>query len=219
VNLKTSETEAHEANSHRASSLVIDTLCNRFSDERTTVTCLYCDFLNQREQTTATMIGSLLKQIVTSSEEIPGSIQQAFQASRKHVGGLGLTLPEVLKLLRSALSSPERTYICIDALDEFLVQRRPEFLHSLQQIVRDSPGVQLFLTGRPHVWAELKRYFDEELFVIPIKPTKEDIRRYLALKLEEDTDPDAMDSDLKDDIMRRIPDSISEMQVITMLTA
>jgi len=210
--------EAYEANSHRASSLVIDTLCNQFSDERTTVICLYCDFLNQREQTTATMIGSLLKQIVTSSEEIPESIQRAFRASRKHVGGLGLTLPEALKLLRSALSTPDRTYICIDALDEFLVQRRPEFLRSLQQIVRDSPGVQLFLTGRPHVGAELKRYFDdEELSMIPIKPTKEDIRRYLALKLEEDTDPDAMDSDLKNDIMRRIPDSISEMQVITIL--
>ena len=42
---------------------------------------------------------------------------------------------------------------------------------------------------------------------------REDITEYLRGKLEEDTNPDAMDDFLEAGIMERIPEAISEMYV------
>jgi len=46
---------------------------------------------------------------------------------------------------------------------------------------------------------------------IRITPRRNDIISYLHTRLDEDTRPDAIDSSLKADILRKIPDDISEM--------
>ena len=46
---------------------------------------------------------------------------------------------------------------------------------------------------------------------IPVNPTQEDIRSYLEMRLDGDTDPSVMDDGLRADIMRVIPEKISEM--------
>ena len=44
-------------------------------------------------------------------------------------------------------------------------------------------------------------------------PRKDDIIRYLRVKLSEDETPDAMDGSLEADILDKIPENISEMYV------
>ena len=51
--------------------------------------------------------------------------------------------------------------------------------------------------------------------MIEVVPTIEDIERYLKMRLDRDTMPSAMDSDLRAEIMRVIPSNISQMWVET----
>ncbi|RPB00713.1 hypothetical protein L873DRAFT_1788873 [Choiromyces venosus 120613-1] len=50
-----------------------------------------------------------------------------------------------------------------------------------------------------------------------IKAVKEDIKTYLTWKIDTDIDRDAMNNELKDKIMRRIPDTMSEIFLLVWL--
>ena len=65
-------------------------------------------------------------------------------------------------------------------------------------------------TGRSHVAEDVKKYFAEAI-IVPVSPTENDIRAYLSVRLERDTEARAMDDDLRRDIMRIIPKTISEV--------
>ncbi|RPA91196.1 hypothetical protein L873DRAFT_1715136 [Choiromyces venosus 120613-1] len=189
----------------------IDTLCDQFSGKDVGVACLYCDFHAQEEQVTTSMMGGILKQLVAALDEIPEEISNAFQKSKESIGGRGLRLPDILKLLAKILASFRRTFICIDGLDEYAIERRPEFLHSLQQVLRDSPTTRLFLAGRPYLKEEVKNHLSESVPHLAIKPHESDIKKYINKKISEDPDPDAMSGKLESEIMTRICQSSSDM--------
>jgi len=69
-----------------ASSLVIDRLCDGARGDAA-VACFYFDFAAKKEQSPATILGPLLKQVVTGLEEIPANIVQAFRDQEKAIGG------------------------------------------------------------------------------------------------------------------------------------
>jgi len=46
-----------------------------------------------------------------------------------------------------------------------------------------------------------------------ITPRRNDVIEYLRTRLNENTNPDAMDSSLEAEILKKIPDDISEMYV------
>jgi len=115
-------------------------------------------------------------------------------------------------MLRIAIASLPQVVICIDALDECLSKYLPELLRSLRDIVRESPSTRIFLTGRPHVGKDVRRYFTSAV-VIPISPNTDDIRNYLEMRLDGDCEPEAMSSDLRADIVRVILEKMSDMCV------
>ena len=195
------------------SSLVIDRLSDATIRGSVSTVYFYCDFQAQKSQATAHMLASLLKQVVRGLRVIPEEIDCAFQKANQGSDSRGLSVSEILKLLAAALRSQKRTFICIDALDEYVAKHRPEFLRSLRSIVRDSPNVRLFVTGRPHIQAELEEHYGEAPQIIPFRPAEGDIRIYLEMKLQDDLFPKAMDSGLKRDIMKVIPEMISGMCV------
>ena len=57
---------------------------------------------------------------------------------------------------------------------------------------------------------EVKKYFTE-VITVPISPTKGDIKVYLDARLGRDAESYAMDDDLRRDIIRIIPEMISEV--------
>jgi len=67
------------------------------------------------------------------------------------------------------------------------------------------------VTGRPHVRDEIEKRLPGRVATIRITPRRGDMIRYLRSKLDEDTTPDAMDSRLEVDILKKIPEDISEM--------
>ena len=188
---------------------MIDSLCDQAAGNDVAVVGLYCDFLAQQEQSTTSMLGAILKQLV-SRGEIPEHIREAFQKAKKEFGSRGPRLSEMLEILKKELTSLRRIFICIDALDESAPKYRLEFLESLQEMVRVSPNMRILLTGRPHIDDEVMEYFSKAVR-IPISPTQDDIKSYLKMRLKRDTTPKAMDAELRADIMRVIPEKISEM--------
>ena len=154
-------------------------------------------------------MGAILKQLVGKGG-ISDHIRRAFQKAKKEFGGRGLLLPDMLDMLKKEITSQPRVYICIDALDECTPKYRRELIESLREIVRVSPGARVLLTGRPHIDNEIARCFSKALW-LPLSPTYGDIVSYLEMRLDGDTDPKAMDGELRADIMRIIPEKISEM--------
>jgi len=66
------------------------------------------------------------------------------------------------------------------------------------------------LTGRPHIDNEIAEFLSKVVRT-PVSPTQDGIRSYLEMRLNSDTTPKAMDDELWADIMKVIPEKISEM--------
>jgi len=130
------------------SSLVIDKLCDEAGEEDTAVMCFYFDFAARNEQSPVNMLGSLLRQLVSGLEGIPEAVVQGFQKQKRGIGGRGLQVSGILKMLQT-VTATKRMFICVDALDECVPEHRMTILESLRRILQGAPNARIFLTGRP----------------------------------------------------------------------
>ena len=198
--------------SRNVSSLVVDSLCDQARGKNVAVACFYFHFAAQKEQSPTSMLGSLLKQVVAGLGEVPEEIAKAYEDQKKVIGGRAPQLPDIIKMLQTT-SSEKPTFICIDALDECAAGYRVKILDSLHQILQKSPGLRIFVTGRPHIQPEITKHLSGRVTAIAITPRRDDVIRYLRARLSEDTNPDAMDTSLGTDILKKIPEDISQMCV------
>jgi len=194
------------------SSVVIDHLCSQARGQNTTVAGFYFDFASQNEQPPTRFLGSLLKQMVFGLDEIPEEISGAYDDRRNALGGQGLQISDLLKMLQT-MSTHNRAFICIDALDECATEHIAKVLDSLSQLLQRSPGTRIFVTGRPHILPEIRARLGGGVTSISISPKSDDIITYIHSRLAADTTSDAMDSSLEADILKKIPSDISEMYV------
>ena len=192
---------------------MIDNLCDRVIDQKIAVACFYCDFQDQKRQTPENVLGALIKLIVRRSGAIPTEINSAFQKAKGQIGGRGLRVPEALELLKAVLAPFDRAFICIDALDELLERHLAQILRSLNTISQSLPAIRFFFTGRPHIEAEIKKYFPGGTRFFEVKPTKEDIMRYVERMLDDDSVLGAMNADLSAEIMNQVSETISDLYV------
>jgi len=193
-----------------ASSLVIDALGDWARGRDVAIACFYFDFAAQKEQFPTAILGSLLKQVVGGLEKVPARIAQAFRDQKNVIGGRKLGLSEIVEMLQD-ISSSRRTFLCIDAVDECMAEHREMQLDSLKQILHKSPSTRIFLAGRLHIRDEVDENLIGRVAGVSITPTNDDIIRFLRAKLREDTAPGAMDKALAEDIVRSIPERVSEM--------
>ena len=195
------------------SSLVVDRLSDQTKGENTAVTCFYFNFAARTEQSVTSMLGSLLKQVASRMEKIPEEISQAFQKQKEALSGRKPQLVDVVKMLQ-LITSSYRTFMCIDALDECTALQRFRLFDSLKQILEKSPRTRIFVTGRPHIRAEIERHLSGQVVSVSVSPTREDIIRYLRVRLGQDATPGAMDPSLEAEILEKIPENVSEMCVV-----
>ena len=189
---------------------MIDRLYDQAREGNATVAYFYFDFAAKKEQSPKNMLGAVLKQVVRGLEEIPEEISLAYHDQKTVFGGRGLRIVDIVRMLQNT-ASQKPTFICIDALDECVTRYQVELLDSLSQILHCSPGTRIFVTGRPQIQAEVERRLSGRAIAVRITPRRNDIISYLQYRLNEDETPDVMDSSLKADILKRIPDDISEM--------
>jgi len=91
--------------------------------------------------------------------------------------------------------------MCLDALDECAEVERLRLLDSLKEIVEQSPGTRIFVTGRPHIRAEIESSLSGQVASVSIRSAGGDLMRYLWFRLRHDGTPDAMDERLKAQIL------------------
>jgi len=190
----------------------VDRLGDQARGQNAAVTCFYLDFAARKEQSVVSVLGSLLRQAIGGMEKVPEEISRAFQEQKNVIGGREPRLPDIVKMLQIITSSLP-TFVCIDALDECATTHRVKLLNSLKQILEKSPRTRIFIIGRPHVRAEIRKRLAGRVISVSVSPRKDDIIEYLRLRLDEDETPDAMDESLEADILEKIPENMSEMYV------
>ena len=191
------------------SSLVIDWLCDQDHDRDVAVAGLYCDYLTREEQSATNMLGAILNQFL-ERDGFPEPVRQAFRKGKRRFGGRAVQLSDMVKIVKTTITSLPEVFICIDGLDECLPKNRQGLLESLQDIVQASPATKVFISGRPHVRDEIKKYFTAAI-MIRLTPTIGDIKRFLKRRLDQDIISHAMDDVLRAEIMDVIPRKISPM--------
>ena len=196
------------------SSLVTDKLCDEATEEDTAVACFYFDFAARNEQSAVSMLGSLLRQLVSGLDEIPKVVVQSFRKEKKVIGGRGLQVSGILNMFQN-ITATKRTFICIDALDECVPEHLTVVLESLGQILQGSPNTRIFMTGRPHVRGEVERELGGVATFIFIQTTEDGVLRFLREKLKKDNAPNTMSCTLEGDILKSIPAISSETYVGT----
>ena len=189
---------------------MIDSLCDQARGRDVAIACFYFDFAAQKEQSPTGVLGALLKQVVSGLDKVPGEVVRAYEDQKKVIGGRRPRLSDLVRMLQTT-SSERRTFICIDAIDECVPGDRVKLLSSLNQILKESPATRVFVTGRPHIQAEIGKRLSGRVTSISITPRRDDIISYLHSRLDGDTISDAMDSSLEADILKKIPEDISEM--------
>ena len=198
------------------SSLVVDKLRDQTGGQYAAVTCFYLDFTERKEQIATSILGSILKQVISGTESLPEDIWQALQEQKKAVSGREPRLGDVAKILQLVTSS-QRIFMVIDALDKCTTVQRVQLFESLKEIFEKSPGARIFVPGRFRIRAEITKHLTRQMTSIYLGLTRDEVIRSLRVRLSEDETPDAMDSSLEADILEIIPASISEMWVATMM--
>src|SRR5205807_434018 len=96
------------------------------------------------------------------------------------------------------------------ALDECAPRHRFEVLGALKQILRRSPNMRIFMTGRADTCGVVDRELGGRATGLSIKPRDYDMVTYLRARLRKDTTPEVMDSALEKDVLKIIPKEIPE---------
>ena len=170
---------------------MVDSLCDQAGGQNIAVACFHSDSTAQREQSSTSILGALLKQLVVGLGEVPGEITRAYEEQKNFIGGRRPRHTDIVKMLPTA-SSGKRTFICVDALDECVPERRVKLLGSLSQILQKTPATKVFVIGRPHIRPEIGRRFSGRVTNLSVSTKTDDIIRYIRSGLEEATTPNAM---------------------------
>ena len=172
---------------------------------------LYCDFSSLQEQSIINIMGAILKRL-EGRGGILDSLREAFQEGKLEFDGTGLRHVDLMGIFKAAIASFPQVFIYIDASDECLPKCLPEHFRSVRGIFLEAPSTRIFLTGRPQVCGDIQRYFTK-VFVIPINPNADDTRNYVEIRLDRDSKPGAMTSDLQAEVLRAILEKIADMCV------
>ena len=155
---------------------------------------MYADYKDQTSQTVVHILGSFLRQLLTTvPAPIPEEVIQKLDDIRH--GGRKVEITDSLAMLKIRLHQLKRAFICIDALDELEPKVRQQLLNILKELAIKN-NVRLFLTGRGHIEDEVHNCFKVEPrqgYTVNISASQEDIRQFVRQQIKEDLNPEAMD--------------------------
>ena len=180
------------------SSVVIDHLKTQFCTKG--IAFLYADYKDQTNQTLGHILGSFLRQLLTTAiEPIPDQIIQKLHHIQRQGGKLGVE--ETMALLKIRLDQLKCAFICIDAVDELEPQVRRQLLNVLKKELCTN-NIRLFLTGRQHIESEIQKCFQvEDKYRVIISSHYGDIQEFLQQQIRDDVIEGAIDKVLEKNII------------------
>ena len=81
----------------------------------------------------------------------------------------------------------------------------------MKEILEKSPSARILMTGRPHICIEIETRLAGLVTSVSVSPIRDEIIRFLRVRLSEDETPDAMNESLEADILEKVSGSIGEM--------
>ena len=194
------------------SSVVIDNLYSQFHEHPNIgIACLYADYNDRIRQTLVHILGSFLRQFIsTAIEPIPDEVIQKLQDIRRRGGKLS---PEdILALLKIQLRQLKFAFICIDAVDELEPRVRYQLLDVLNTL---GTNTRVFLTGRGHIESAIQNRLQVmQKYKVTISASRQDIQAVVKEQIMTDPYPDAMDQVLAEEIVDAIVSKSHGMYVI-----
>ena len=169
---------------------------------------MYADYKDQANQTLAPILGTFLRQLLTTAQEsIPDEVIKKLHDIQRQGGKVGDE--DNLALLKTLFHQHQlkHAYICIDGVDELEPKVRQQLLKTLQELVTMTGGrnIHLFLTGRDHIKSEVQNCFQViQKYSVVISANEQDIKTFVGQQIMEDSNPDAMDKLLEKDIIDAI---------------
>ena len=171
---------------------------------------MYADYKDQSNQTLVNILGSFLRQfLITAQTPIPEGVIQKLQKIQDQ--GRKVETEDILPLLKIWLHQLKRAFICIDAVDELEPLVRQQLLDVLKELL-NSNG-RIFLTARSHIEDEVKKRLMVTQNTVTISASEQDIREFVIQQIKKDTNPDAMDGKLANDIADAISKKSQQMWV------
>ena len=158
-------------------SIIIEHLWKRFqNDTNTGIAFLYCNFRREHEQRPVDLLTSLLKQLVQEQSLVPKIVRSLYESHKDK--RTRPSLDEILKVLHSVVTGYSRTFILVDALDEYQGSDggRKKFLTEIFDL-QAKTGASLFTTSR--FIPEILKEFEGRSIWLEIRARNEDVARYL----------------------------------------
>jgi len=126
------------------------------------------------------------------------------------IGGQGPQLADIVNI-QQITCSRKRTFVCVDALDKCLPGNPVKLFDSFNGILQDSLDTRVFMIGRPQIRPEIGRRLAGRVIDLSISLRRDDIIGYIHTRLDDDINPDAVNCILRADILKKIPEDVSEM--------
>ena len=197
-----------------SSSVVIDDLITRHGEAN--VAYVYCDYRDQTSQTVVNILGSVLRHLLITTPYVPETIITILESIKKK--NQRAETGDISKMLKLLLPQLDRTFLCLDALDE--LEHRTRF--TLLKALRTEFGTaRIFLTWRSYIEPEVSGALQVQLEAIRIAADEEDIRGFLIHEIEEDMsiNPGDMNEQLREEILEAIISKAGGMYVFYLFSA
>ncbi|CAG8122905.1 unnamed protein product [Penicillium olsonii] len=158
-------------------SIAIEELEEKFgNDAMIAIAYIYCNFQRQGEQSAASLLSNILKQIVQTQSPLPSDVEVMYD--RHKLKGTRPSVDEIRKILQSICSSRlQRTFVVIDALDECQISDGSRAtLTDCVLSLQESCNLNLLVTSRfsPDITESFR-----SSQMLEIRASQGDITRYL----------------------------------------
>lgn len=134
--------------------------------------CVYCNYKDQLEQTTANILAGLWRQLVHDKDAMSDDVKALY---RKHADrDTRPSLDDVTEVLAKEVCRHQKVYVIVDALDECSETSRLELIEKIQKM---QPTLRLLVSSRQY--DSIARQFEGNPR-FEIKASTNDVRAYVA---------------------------------------
>lgn len=191
-------------------SIVVENLHERFSEDSDIgIAYIYCNFQRQNEQKLDSLLANLLKQLAAGQSLLPNAVKTLY--NRHKTKRTRPSLEETLSTLKYVITSYQRIFIIVDALDECQTFDgcRMRFISELLNLQK-LHQTNLLATSR-YIPEIFERFKSRASAVLEIRASREDVEKYLINYLPQLPSVVQRNEELQNEVITVILEAIDGM--------
>ncbi len=188
------------------STTIIETIRNRLSaNSKQALGFFFCDKANETYQSEATLLATIIAQIVAQMQKTPDNVRTSYEVARRYGRSTISSSDRPLEVLIDLLLSLDSVFIVIDGVDEF---KDPAAIGRIvRRLMITTKRVHILCLGRDNLVLSGQLPDTRNIYLSPTL-IGEDIRQYLQEELE--TIP-LSDSNLRARLLERLSHDADSM--------